>query len=75
MSNHNIQKIMTSNEVRLIVSISDIIISEGISYNISQKPRLKKVINLARNVSKCYQPPNGKIIPKDIMDIIHNHNK
>ena len=31
------------------------------------------VLDLARNVSKCYQPPNGKLISKDILDVIHDH--
>ena len=52
MGDHNIQKMMTSNEARLTVEISDIIISEGLSFNKSQKPRFKKVLDLARNVSK-----------------------
>ena len=65
---------MTSNEKRVTVSISDIIISEGLSFNISQKPRFKKVIELARNVSKCYQPPNRKPISTDLLDVIHDQN-
>ena len=65
---------MTSNETCLKVAIPDLIISEGLSFNISQKPRFKKVLKLARTVSKCYQPPNRKLISKDILDVIHDHN-
>ena len=65
---------MTSNETRLTVSISYLIISEGISFNISQKPRFNKVLYLARNVSKSYQPPNRNLIYKDIFDVIHDQN-
>ena len=65
---------MTSNETRLTVAISDLIISEGLSFNLYQKPRFKKVLELARTVSKCYQPPNRKLISKDILDVIHNQN-
>ena len=65
---------MTSNETRLTVAIADLIISEGLSFNISHKPRFKKVLDLAINESKFYQPPNRKLIYKDILDVIHDHN-
>ena len=72
MGDHNTQKMMTSNETRLTVAIADPIISEGVSFNIAQKPRLKKVIDLAINMSKYYQPPNRYLIPKDLLDLINN---
>ena len=50
MGDNNTQKMMTSNETRLTVAIADIIISEGLSFNLSQKPRFKKVLELARTV-------------------------
>ena len=65
---------MTSNETRLTVAIADIIISEGLSFNLYQKPRFKKVLELARTVSKCYQPPNRNLISKDLLDVIHDQN-
>ena len=64
---------MTSNETRLIVAIADLVISEGVYFNISQKPRFKKVIDLARIVSKSYQPPNRNLISKGLLDVIHYH--
>ena len=65
---------MTSNETRLTVAIYDIVISEGLSFNLYKKPRFKKVLDLSRTVSKCYQPPNRKIISKYLLDVIHDHN-
>ena len=65
---------MTLNETRLTVAMDDLIIFEGLSFNIYQKPRFKKVLYLEINVSKCYQPPNRKLIYKDLLDIIHDHN-
>ena len=65
---------MTSNETRLTVAITDFLISEGLSFNLSQKHRFKKVLELSRTVSKCYQPPNRKLISKDILDVIHDQN-
>ena len=65
---------MTSNETRLTVAIADLIIYEGLSLNLSQKPRFKKVLELARTVSKCYQPPKRKLISKDLLDVIHDQN-
>ena len=65
---------MTSNETRLTVAITYLIISEGLSFNPSQKPRFKKVIELAITVSKCYQPLNRKHISKDLLDVIHDQN-
>ena len=64
---------MTSDETRLTVAIADLIISEGLSFNISQKPRFK-VLGLERTVSKCYQPPNRNLISKDLLDVIHDQN-
>ena len=65
---------ITSNETRLTVAIFYLILSENLSFNLSLKPRLKKVLDLARNVSKCYQPPNRKLIPKDLLYVIHDQN-
>ena len=65
---------MTSNETRLTVAIADLIISEGLSFNLSQKSRFKKVLELARTVSKSYQSPNRNLISKDILDVIHDQN-
>ena len=74
MGDNNTQKMMTSNQTRLIVAIADIIISEDIYFNIYHKPRFKKVLDLERTVSKSYQPPNRKFISKDILDVIHDQN-
>ena len=74
MGDNNTQKMMTSNETRLTVAISDFIIIEGLSFNLSQKPRFKKVLELARTVSKCYQPPNRKLISNYLLDVIHDQN-
>ena len=52
MGDKNTQKMMTSNENRLKISVADIIISEGLSFNLFQKPRFKKVLELSRTVSK-----------------------
>ena len=65
---------MTYNEKRLTFVIVDLIIFEGLSFNLSQKPRFKKVLDLAITVSKCYQYPNRKIIYMDIFDVIHDQN-
>ena len=74
MGNNNTYKMMTSNETRLTVAIADLIIYEGLSFIISQKHRFKKVFHLERTVSKCYQPPNRKLISKNILDVIHDQN-
>ena len=60
MGDHNTQEIMTYNETRLIVEISDPIVYEGLSFSLSQKPRFNKFLDLERNLSKGYQPPNRK---------------
>ena len=64
----------TSNETHLTVAITDLIISEGIHFNLAQKPRFKRVLDLARTVSNSYQPPNRKLISNDILDVIHDQN-
>ena len=65
---------MTSYETRLTVAIVDPTISEVISFNLSHKPRLKKVLYLTITASKSYKPPNRKLIYKDILDIIQDQN-
>ena len=74
MGDNNTHKMMTSNETCLTVAIADLVISEGLSLNISQKPRFKKVLELERTVSKFYQPPNRKLVSKDLLDVIHDQN-
>ena len=74
MGDNITQRMMNSNETRLTVEISDLIISEGLSFNVYQKPRFKKVLDLARTVSRCYQPPNRMLISKDLLDAIHDQN-
>ena len=71
---NNTQNMMTSNDARLTVEISDIIISEGLYFNLSQKPMFKKVIDLARTVLKSYQPTNRNLIDKDSLDVIRDQN-
>ena len=74
MGDNNTQKMMTSDETRLTVAIDYLIISEGLSFNLSQKPRFKKVLDLGKTVSKRYQLPNRKLISKDFLDVIHHQN-
>ena len=33
-----------------------------------------KVLDVERNLSKSYQPPNRKLIPKCILGVIHDQN-
>ena len=65
---------VTPNKTRCTVEIADLIISEGLSLNIFQKPRFKKVLYLERTVSKYYQPLNRNLICEDLLDVIHDHN-
>ena len=65
---------ITSNETDLKVSIANLVIYKGLYFNISQKPRFKKVPDLAIHVSKFYQPPYRKLIYKDLLDVIHDQN-
>ena len=65
---------MTYNETNLTVSIADIIISEGFSFSLAQKPMFKKIIYLEITMLKSYQPPNIKLISKDILGVIHDQN-
>ena len=74
LGDNKTQKMMTSNEIRFTVAIYDLVISKFLSFNLSQKPRFKKVLDLARTVSKCYQPPNRRIRSKDILDVIHDQS-
>ena len=74
MGDNNTDKLVTSNETCLTVAIYDLIISEGLYFNLAQKTRPKKVLDLAINVPKSYQPPKRNLISKDLWDIIHDHN-
>ena len=57
VGDHITQKMTTSNETQLTLVIVDLIIYEGLYFNLSQKPRFKKVLGLSIYVSKIYQPP------------------
>ena len=65
---------MTSNETRLMVAISDLIVYWGLSLNIAQKYRFKKVLDLKINVLKGYQIPNKNILSTDFLGVIHYQN-
>ena len=65
---------MTSNETRLTIAIEDLNISDGLSFNLSHKPRFNKVLDLRRTVSNSYQPPNINLIYKDLLCVIHYDN-
>ena len=60
-----LKKIITSNENCLTIAITDIIISEGLSFNIAQKPKFKKVLGLSRNVSNTYSSQKKYHIQKN----------
>ena len=47
------------------IDITDIIISEGLSFNIAQKPKFKKVLGLSRNVSNTYSSQKKYHIQKN----------
>ena len=67
----NSQKLITSNEIHVTFDIADLIISELQSFNLSQKPIFKKVLDFSRNVSKTYIPPKRKFISKEIIHVLH----
>ena len=68
------QKLITSNDTCLTIAIEDLIISEGLPFNLYQIPRFKKVLEFSRNVSKTYITSNRNIISKEILDVIHEQN-
>ena len=39
-------------------------------FNLSQKPKFKKMLDLERTVSKTYQHPNRKLLSKYLLDVI-----
>ena len=60
----NFKNPITSNNIHITIAISDLIISEGLSFNLYQKPRFKNLLELAINVPKKYIPTKKKLIPK-----------
>ena len=70
----NSQKSMTSNETCLTIAKADLIISEGLSFNLAQKPTFKKILELARNVSRPYITTKRNLIYKDLLGVIHEKN-
>ena len=65
---------ITSNDTRLTIATLDLIISEDLPFNLPQKPRFKKVLELSRNVSKTYISPNRNLLSKELLDVIHEQN-
>ena len=43
-------------------------------FSFSQKPKFKRILELARNVYKTYIPPNINLIYKELLDVIHEQN-
>ena len=74
MGNHNTEKIMTYIETHFRVAIANLITFEGLYFNLAEKPRFKKVLDLAINASKSYQRSNRKLTSKDILDVIYDQN-
>ena len=70
----NSQKLITSNNTRLTIAIAGLIISEGLSFNLAQKPRFKKILELESKISKTYITPNINLISKELLDVIHEYN-
>ena len=70
----NSQNPITSNETYLTVAIADIIIYDGLSFNIGPKPILEKVMELSRYISNNYSPPNINVISKGLLHVIHEQN-
>ena len=60
--------------VCLNIEIYDLVISEGLYFNFYQKPIFKEILELARNVSKTYIPPNRKLTSKEIIEFINEQN-
>ena len=48
--------------------------SEGLPFNLAQKSRFKKVLELSSYVSKTFIPPNRKLLSKELVDVIHERN-
>ena len=69
------QKTITSTNTYLAVTTADLIISKDLAFYLSPKTQFVKVLNLEKNVSKFYQPPNRKLISKDLLYVIHDQNK
>ena len=70
----NSQKLITSNDNCLTIAIAYLIISEGLPFNIPQKPRYKKVLDFSNNITKTYIPPNRKLTSKKLINVIHEQN-
>ena len=49
-------------------------LDNSITFNLAQKPRFKKVLELSRNVLKTYIPPNRNLISKELLGVIHEEN-
>ena len=65
MGENKTHEMTTSTDTRLTVLITDITISEGLYFNLSHKPRFKKVLDLEITMSKSYQTPKRNLISKD----------
>ena len=65
------QKSVNSNEMHITVKITNIIIYEGLYLNMAQKSRFNKLLELARKISKYYNPPRIHLIYKYIIGVIH----
>ena len=65
---------INSNKTHITISISDLIISEGLPLNLPKKPIFKKIMDLEKKVTKTYITPKINIISEELLDFIHEKN-
>ena len=73
-NNVSSQKLITSNNTHLPIAISDLIVSEGLPFNLFQEIIFEKVLGFSRNVSKKYIPLNRNHISRELLNVIHEQN-
>jgi len=58
-----------SAESQLTIAIADLIHSRGLPFSLSEDPKFKKMLALARNVPLNYNPPGRKRVAGDLLDL------
>jgi len=62
-----------SSTSKLTMAIADLIHAEGLPFSLTEKPRFKNVLKLARCVTSSYKPPSRMAVNNELLTL--NHEK
>jgi len=63
---------LPSAESQLTMAIADMIHSRALPFTLTEDPKFRKMLVLAKNVTTSYKPPNRNAVAKELLDLNYN---